>query len=69
MRIKLLKLYDDDKKAKKLRLKELLKSWKDAKWVFYYQGLPYILKVICLKLINRHYEDPLTCHFDIEKTY
>ncbi len=38
------------------------------KQVFYYQDLPYIPKVIRLELISRHYNDPFTGHFNIEKT-
>ena len=36
------KILDDDKKAKKLRLKRLPKDLKDIKKVFHYQGLPYV---------------------------
>ena len=68
MKIKLFKLKDDNKKAKKLRSKGLLESWKDIKKVFYYQSFLYILKVICSKLISRHYNNLLAGHFNIKKT-
>ncbi len=37
--------------------------------VFYYQGLPYVPKVICSDLINRHHDKPFTDHFGIPKTW
>ncbi len=36
--------------------------------MFYYQGLPYVPKVIHLELISRHHNNPLTGHFGIKKT-
>ncbi len=66
--MKLLDLQDDDNEAKKLRSEGLPKGWKDIKQVLYYQGLSYIPKVICLELINRHYDNPFAGHFSIEKT-
>ena len=39
MKIRLLELQDDDKKAKKLNSKRLLKGWEDIEEVFHYQGL------------------------------
>ena len=36
MRMRLLELQDDDKKDKKLRLKELPEGWEDIEEVFYY---------------------------------
>ena len=68
MRIRLPKLQENDKETKKLTSKRLPKGWKDFKEVLYYQGFPYVLKVICTKLINKHYDDPLTGYFDIKKT-
>ena len=50
--MRLPKLQNDNKKAKKLRLEELLKGWKDIEEVFYQQDLRYIPKVIYAKLIN-----------------
>ncbi len=68
MRIRLLELQDDDKEAKKLRLEGLSESWEDIEQVFHYQGLPYVPKVICSELINRHHNNPLIRHFGIAKT-
>ncbi len=68
MRIRLPELQDDDKEAMKLRSEGLSESWQDIKQVFHYQGLPYILKVICSKLISRHHDDLLAGHFGIKKT-
>ena len=33
-----------------------------------YQGLPYIPEIIRSEVISRHYDDPLTGHFGIDKT-
>lgn len=68
MKIRLSELEDDNKKIKKLRSKRLCKGWKNIKEMFYYQGLPYVLKIICSKLISRHHNDLLVDHFGIEKT-
>ncbi len=61
-------LQDNDKEAKKLRLEGLSENWEDIEEMFYYQGLPYILKVICSKLISRYHNNLLAGHFGIEKT-
>ncbi len=68
MRIRLPELQDDDKEAMKLRLEGLPKSWEDIEQLLYYQGLPYVPKVIRSELISRHYNDILAGHFGIEKT-
>ncbi len=66
--MRLPELQDDDKEAKKLRSKGLSGGWEDIKQVLYYQGLPYIPKVICSELISRYHNDPLAGNFGIEKT-
>lgn len=66
--MRLFKLQDDNKKAKKLRSKVLSKDWKDIKEIFYYQVFSYILKVICLELISRHHNDLYIGHIGIKKT-
>ncbi len=43
-------------------------GWEDIEQVLYYQGFPYVPKVIRLKLISRHHDDPLAGHFGIDKT-
>ncbi len=58
--MRLLKLYDDDKKAMKLRSKRLPEGWEDIEQVFHYQGLPYVLKVIRSELISK-YHNELSC--------
>ncbi len=66
--MRLPKLQDDDKEAKKLRSEQILpESWEDIKQVLYYQSLSYVPKVIYLKLINRYHNDPLVGHFGIKK--
>ncbi len=67
--MRLHKLKDYDKEAKKLISEGLTKSWKDIEQVLYYQGFLYVLKVICSELINRHYNNPFVGHFGIKKTW
>ena len=66
--MRLSELQDDDKKAKKLRSERLSESWEDIEQVFYYQGLSYIPKVICLELTSRYYDNSFVSYFSIEKT-
>ena len=62
-------LQNNNKEAKELRSEQVLsKDWEDIKQVLYYQGLPYVPKVIRLKLISRHYDNLLAGYFGIEKT-
>ncbi len=68
MGIRVSELQDNNKEAIKLRLKGLSEGWEDIKQMLHYQDLPYIPKVICSELINRHYNDPLVGHFGIKKT-
>ncbi len=55
--MRLFELYDDDKKAKKLKSKRLPEGWEDIEKMFHYQGFPYIPKIICSKLISRYHDD------------
>ncbi len=66
--MRLPELQDDDKEVKKLRSKGLSEGWEDIEQVLYYQGLPYVLKVIRSELISRHHNNPLIGHFGIKKT-
>lgn len=66
--MKLLKLQNDYKKTKKLRVKRLLEDWKNIEEIFYYQDLPYVLKIICFEQITKHYDNLLTGYFEIKKT-
>ena len=68
MRITFPELQDDDKETKKLRLKGLSEGQKDIKEMFQYPGFLYVPKVICLELINKHYNNLLVSHFSIKKT-
>ncbi len=65
--MRLSKLQDDDKKARKLCLEKLLESLKKIKEMLYYQGFPYVSKVIHFELINKHHKKPLVGHFEIKK--
>ena len=61
------KLQNDDKEVKKLWSERLLEGWKDIEEMLYYQGLLYILKVICSELISKHHDNLFTSHFGIKK--
>lgn len=67
MRLRLLKLQKSDKEVRKIRT-ERLNRYKDIDGILHYQGLLFISKIIWIKLINRHYNNPLAGHFDINKT-
>lgn len=67
IRLRLSKLQESNPKAKKFR-KDLPGGWKDVKDIFYYQGLPYVPKIIYYKIISRHHDNPLVDHFGIKKT-
>ncbi len=67
--MKLPELQDDDKEAKKLRSEQVLpEGWENIEQVLYYQGLPYVPKVIRSELISRHHDNPFADHFGIVKT-
>ena len=67
--MKLFELQDDDKKTKKLRSEQVLpKGWEEIEQVLYYQGLPYIPKIIRSQLINRHHDDLFAGYFGIKKS-
>lgn len=68
MKMKLTGLQNNNKHAKEIRLKRLTKSWKSFDKVLYYQGLLYVLEIICLELISNHYNNPLAKHFGVKKT-
>ena len=68
MRMRFLELQDEDKEAKKFRSEGLPEGWENIEQVLYFQGLPYIPKVICSKLISRHHDNLLAGYFEIKKT-
>lgn len=68
MRIRLTKLQDNNKKARKLRSKKLSQGWEDIEEILHYQSFPYVLKIIYSELINKYYNNPLVSHFGIKKT-
>ena len=43
-------------------------DYKEVDGVLHHQGLPFVPKAIRIELINRHHNNPLAVHFDIEKT-
>ena len=68
MNLQLPELQDNNKEAKVLRAGGLPEGWKEVKGVFQYQRLPYVPEIIRSEMISRHYNDPLTGHFGIDKT-
>ena len=67
MRLRLQKLQNKDKHARKLRVRQLVKDKQDIDDVLHYQGLPYVPEIIQTELISRHHDDPLVGHFGIKK--
>ena len=67
-KIKAKKLLDKDKQTSKAKAK-YLKNWDNIKKVLHHQSFFYILEIIQIKLINRHYNNPLVSYFYIEKTH
>ena len=69
MRLRLAKLQEFDKKARKIRAtRELQEGWKDSNGVLQHQGLLFVPEIIRTKLISRHHNDPLARHVGIDKT-
>ena len=69
MRLRLAELQKLDKEVQKIRaIAELAEGWEDINRVFYHQGLPFILEIIWIELISRHYKNPLIEQFSINKT-
>lgn len=67
MRLRLPKLQTKDIHAKAIRL-EAHKNWEDFNSVFYKNDFLYVFKLIITKLISEYHNDPLSDHFQIEKT-
>ena len=63
MKIRLFKLQDNNKKAKKLKSEKLLKNREDIKEVLYYQNFLYVSKVIYSKFISKYYINLPASHF------
>ena len=70
MRWKLQELQEEDKQARKLRAKQLVKDgWENINGVLHYQGLSYVPEIIQTELISKHHNYLLASHFGIEKTH
>ena len=67
MKMKLPELQDNNNEIQKLRSKKLLKDWKKIKEVLNYEGSSYVPKVICSKLISKHYNNLFIGYYGIEK--
>ena len=66
--LRLQELQESNSKAQKIRVAGLQEGWKELDKILHYQGLPYVPKIVRLELINRHYDDPLTGYFGVNKT-
>lgn len=66
MRLRLTKLLESDKKAKKIRIKGL-NRYNNIDGMLYYQKLLCVFEIILTKLINYHYNNRLAGHFGINK--
>lgn len=66
MSLRLPKLEKNNPKIRELG-KDLPEGWKDVKDIFYYQSILFVPKIICLKIISRHYNNPLAGYFGIKK--
>lgn len=65
--MRLLEFQNNNKKTKKLKSEILLEGGEDIDEVLHYQGVFYVPKVICSKLINKHYNNPLKDYFGTKK--
>ena len=55
--------------AREIREQGLKNGWEEsADGVLCHKGLPYVPEIVRTELISRHYNDPLTDYFGIEKT-
>ena len=59
-------LQTKDEQARKTRA-EYSEGWDNIDGVLYHQGLPYVPQIIRTEFINRHHDNPLAGHFEIEK--
>lgn len=66
MRLRLQELQEFNPEAQKIKLKD---GYKDVKGVLRHQALPFVPENICTELISRYYNNSLTSHFGIEKTW
>lgn len=67
MKLRLLKLPEDDLKTRKFK-KDLTEGEKDEEDILHYQNLLYIFENIYSKLITYHHNDLLAGHFKIKET-
>ena len=69
MRLQLSKLQENDEEAKLFRgFAGIPEGWEDVERVLQCDGLSYVPTIIRSKVISRHYNNPLTEHFSIDKT-
>ena len=68
MYLRLQELQETDSGAQKIRATPLQDGWKEVDGLLHHQGLPYMLKIVCFKLISNDYDDLLVRHFGIDKT-
>ena len=68
MRLRLQKLQEADSKVQKLR-QQKTNGYEKINNILHYQSLLFVPKAIWTELISRYYNNPLTGHFAIEKSY
>ena len=68
MKLRLPELQESNAEAKKLRSRDLSKSWEYVENVLQHEGLLYISKIICSKIICCYRDDPLAGQIIIKKT-
>ena len=61
-----MELQVEDSQVRKIREEKLGKNWKNSNKILHYQGLPYIPKIIRIKLISKYHNESLASHFGIE---
>ena len=70
MSMRLQELQNKDKYTCRFKVKQLVKNnWQNIDDVLYYQGFPYVLKIIQIELISRHHNNLLIGYFGMKKTY
>ena len=67
MKLRLVELHAEDGQVRKIKAEKLSRNQEDFDGILYHQGLPYVLEIIKIEQISRHYDDPPAGHFGIEK--
>lgn len=68
MRLQFQKLQQKDDFAQKAKANRLKEGWEEFDGILHHQSIFYILKIIEIELISKHYDNLLAKHFGIKKT-